>query len=1147
MKTKTTKMKSANRNREILRKITWLFVLGVFLNATFSAFAQNPTPTPEKRRAPDIQLLPIGASIEKEVAAEKYETFFVELKKGEFLTVEAQSDKLDVFLLIGTIDEKLLKNSNFTGDAGKEILLFESPADAVFLVLAGSYSPEKGKLTLNARTEKTISLTSAKRLKAETSMLDAQQIPRDALAERQRIIEKGDGLTSEDLKTLKELPETAGQKSAAAWLAASAIWRELGDKFWEAVCLHRAGFKYFELGKTDAALKNYLPALALQKEIGDRRGEAQSLHDAAKVYLDTGNPTKALEIFGQALAVTKLTGNRPFEAHLLTDLGTTNDEIGNVELAIRFHRDSLVISRDIGDKEAMSLALNNIGTIFIKTGEALQAIQSFEEALKLAEVINDKAVIGQITQNFGAVFDYLKEYEKALDYYSKANVLFGEVGFTERQVQTVKKVADLFAKTGDYESALINYERSLAYFKDSNDVSSQAYTLSNIAFAYSGLGNRQKAFEIWQQALGMFQKLGDRSGEASMLANLGNYYANAGDKQKALEHYTRSLPLRRAVRDREGEASTLSELMEFFAVLDKNLRLAVFYGKQSVNLSQELRGNTQGFAGESQRQFLKGKEQVYRYLAEILLQQGRTSEAQQVLNAFKDQQVFDFDRAAKQPAKLALTPREADFSARYLQQSERVGTLGGQLNDVRRQAGNSPSAEQSAQIIKLEAELKAASDDFSAVLNQAKIEFSQPPNEKDKIGEVFDTMQMQATLRELSQKTGQKAVAVYQFIGQENFRAIIITPDKITDISTPIKSDALNEKALKLWALLQSDKYDTTVLSKQIYDAVFKPLELQLPKDTTTIMWAMDGNLRYVPMAALFDGNKFLAEKYNHVVFTRADQERMTRNVQTVWTGLGFGSSNAATVDVLGDKISFNALPGVSEELTAIFKNTKGILNGDVLSDAKFSRKSFLNALKQKRPLVHIASHFSFRAGDESRSFLLMGDGTAFTLEEMKQEKDLFQGVELLTLSACNTAAQQSGNGREIDGFAELAQRLGAGAVMATLWQVSDASTPWLMRDFYATRQSKAGMTKAEALRQAQLALLNGTAQTKPLPNTEKGAGSKINIEIVPKGTRRDGNQTRTGVVKIEESDAPLYKKNGKPPFAHPYYWSPFILIGNWR
>ena len=168
---------------------------------------------------------------------------------------------------------------------------------------------------------------------------------------------------------------------------------------------------------------------------------------------------------------------------------------------------------------------------------------------------------------------------------------------------------------------------------------------------------------------------------------------------------------------------------------------------------------------------------------------------------------------------------------------------------------------------------------------------------------------------------------------------------------------------------------------------------------------------------------------------------------------------NAQTVELLGDKISFSALPGVKAELSEIFKQTDsktGILTGEILPDAKFSKTNFLEALKRKRPLVHIASHFSFRPGDEARSFLLLGDGTAFTLDEMKAEKNLFEGVDLLTLSACNTAAAQpDANGREIDGFAELAQRLGAGAVMATLWSVSDASTPWLMRDFYATSQSQ--------------------------------------------------------------------------------------------
>jgi len=192
---------------------------------------------------------------------------------------------------------------------------------------------------------------------------------------------------------------------------------------------------------------------------------------------------------------------------------------------------------------------------------------------------------------------------------------------------------------------------------------------------------------------------------------------------------------------------------------------------------------------------------------------------------------------------------------------------------------------------------------------------------------------------------------------------------------------------------------------------------------------------------------------------------------------------------------------------------------------------------------------FSFRPGDEARSFLLMGDGSAFTLDEMKREAGLFEGVELLTLSACNTAAQQpDANGREIDGFAELAQRLGAGAVMATLWPVSDASTPWLMREFYTRRQAKKGTTKAQALRDAQMALLNGSAQTPPSPDTRKSEVSKLEV-VVTKDGKSDGQKSERGAERfyMAAKDAPPFKKDPKRPFAHPYYWAPFVLIGNWR
>jgi CHAT domain-containing protein len=226
--------------------------------------------------------------------------------------------------------------------------------------------------------------------------------------------------------------------------------------------------------------------------------------------------------------------------------------------------------------------------------------------------------------------------------------------------------------------------------------------------------------------------------------------------------------------------------------------------------------------------------------------------------------------------------------------------------------------------------------------------------------------------------------------------------------------------------------------------------------------------------------------------------------------------------------VVFSALPGVTEELQAIFNNRPngGGVKGEVVMDGRFTRASFLDVTKRHYALVHIASHFSFRPGDDTQSFLLLGDGTALTLNEMKRQGQLFEGVELLTLSACDTAAlRPDAMGREIDGFAESAQRLGAGAVMATLWTVADNSTPWLMREFYRARQRTSPLTKAAALQQAQLALLNGTPGT---------------------GTLRKPRE-RGAEIYIEKRDAPPFNADRNKPFAHPFYWAPFILIGNGR
>ena len=176
--------------------------------------------------------------------------------------------------------------------------------------------------------------------------------------------------------------------------------------------------------------------------------------------------------------------------------------------------------------------------------------------------------------------------------------------------------------------------------------------------------------------------------------------------------------------------------------------------------------------------------------------------------------------------------------------------------------------------------------------------------------------------------------------------------------------------------------------------------------------------------------------------------------------------------------------------------------------------------------MVHIASHFVLIAGAGDEPFLLMGGNNAgdakgfeWNLSEMANSAVAFRGTRLLTLSACSTAKDyKSRNGFEMDSLGMVAQQKEAEAVLATLWDVNDLSTSRIMSNFYDRWIRNPGAGKAEALRQAQLAFLQGASSA-------------------------TGVDTGRGF----ETASPSSTQTSSLGYAHPYYWAPFVLIGNYQ
>ena len=174
--------------------------------------------------------------------------------------------------------------------------------------------------------------------------------------------------------------------------------------------------------------------------------------------------------------------------------------------------------------------------------------------------------------------------------------------------------------------------------------------------------------------------------------------------------------------------------------------------------------------------------------------------------------------------------------------------------------------------------------------------------------------------------------------------------------------------------------------------------------------------------------------------------------------------------------------------------------------------------------LLHIATHFNI-GKDFNSSDLLLGDGNVLSLKQFTDagSHGRLGHLDLVCLSACDTAesfGDSVGTGSQFSSFVSLTLKDGASSVVASLWPVSDASTPILMQGFYANWMAHKGQGKAEALRSAQLSLLRGEVTGTAGRSGSVGANS-------PPGQKE-------------------FLPDPKRPFAHPYYWAPFILMGNW-
>jgi CHAT domain-containing protein len=511
--------------------------------------------------------------------------------------------------------------------------------------------------------------------------------------------------------------------------------------------------------------------------------------------------------------------------------------------------------------------------------------------------------------------------------------------------------------------------------------------------------------------------------------------------------------------------------------------LAIFFGKQAIAQIERQRSYFVGDDRRLDRGFLRDKVAVYRRVADWLMESGRIDEGLAVLRLMKTEELSDFgvrDAAPATPQRaVELTGEEAALRDRYTEamQADRAdGEELGRLGALEEAGRISPAERERLKTLLAGKEVSEGprADRIDRLLSGS----TRAAAADEARSRVIRAPALAQAARAFGPDT---AFAVY-LLTEHHLRVLVSARDRQEEFRVPVDASELQQDIGHFLDDI-AQRRDVTALSQKLYAVVARRVDAFAAEHGVhrLALW-LDGPLRYIPIAALHDGEHYLLDKYTIQIYTPpgvATTRAATRHEQPLVRGFGVTHAIAG----------FPALPAMADELCYVVRGPieglhstnavcpapatgNGALRGEGFADEAFTEARFKGLLAGPGgfSVLHIGTHFRLRPGNALRSFLLLGDGSKLTLDTISTLD--FSGIDIVTLSACQTGmgGAWGDDGREVEGLSTLVQRRGAGRVIASLWQVEDASTAQLMRTLYTSFTATHG-DAALGLQQAQRTL----------------------------------------------------------------------------
>ena len=845
----------------------------------------------------------------------------------------------------------------------------------------------------------------------------------------------------------------------------------------------------------EAQVLNITPA---QASVEAKEVSSEALVRAGKKYYLGGKFVQAVSKWQQAEKIFHSRGDILNQSAVLSNLALGYQKLGDREEANRAIENSLNL-------------LNNLDSLKVDSLKAKSKVKSLQ-----AEALN---IQGSILFSEGKIQEALNVWKKARENYQK-------VGNNSGYIRSLLNQSQALRALGLYSRAKTTLEQVHQSLEEQPASLLKAATLLNFGDTLRITGDLQTSQKVLEESLAIAQKLNSPNHIASALLSLGNNAREAESGEVALKYYQRAIAVSKSpITQLYSQLNQLRLLVDMekwqdaedvVTKIEPKLRTltpsrqAIYAKVNFVQSLAKIPGDNQGFlkmakilgvAIQEAKTIgdLRSQSYALGYLGELYEKTEQLSEAQ---------------RLTEQALALAQASRANDITYRWQWQlgrllkkqnqieeaiasySEAVKTLDSIRNDlVAGDVNIQFSFRESVEPVYRE--LVSLLLQPSTVENSKSLKEKQPINQTSlkKAREVIESLQLaeldnyfrEACLTNSPTQIDRidpQAAIIYPIILPDRLEVILSLPDGTLDHYTKIvpQSDLENTIQKMRRSLRRTSlKKERQAIAQKLYDLLIKPGEAQLQANgIKTLAFVLDGSMKNLPMAALYDGQQYLIEKYN-LALTPGLQllaPRVLENQNLKILAGGLSQSRQG----------FMSLPGVKTEINQI----KSAISSEVLLDQAFTTKSLGKQIsKTPFPVVHLATHGQFSSSAKD-TFVLTWDNRIDVkqLGELLQKRETSSKnpIELLVLSACQTA---QGDKRAALGLAGVAVRSGARSTLASLWSVDDQSTSIFMLEFYK-QLAKTNISKAEALRQAQISLLK------------------------------------------------------QREFKHPFYWAPFVLVGSW-